>query len=166
MNALAWLLRSQDLIEDEHKQCMLTAFRSSEAPVLGLKNNYAETVTKSQAILTAIDEIGRSLNDRDDNMAERSDQKSITLVDTEFVSSMVWPAQVLEVLAYNNEQASLGLKKAELVKVIGRALEILEVESLTRVRASAQVVHRLFSTLVAVMSKQEARAQYAQDLEQ
>ena len=138
MNALAWLLRSQDFIEDEHKQSMLVAFRNSETPVLGLsRNNYAEQVTKSHAILTAIDEIVRSLNDRDDDITSRTDSKNITLVETEFVNSMLWPAQVLEVLSYNSEQALSGIRKAELVKVIGRALEILEVGSLTRVRASA-----------------------------
>ena len=105
MNSLAWLLRSQDFIDDEHKQCMITAFRSSEAPVLGLKTNYSEVVTKTQAILTAIDEIGRSLNERDDDLAEKTESKNVTIVETEFVNSLVWPAQVLEVLSYNNEQA-------------------------------------------------------------
>ena len=52
---------------------MITAFRSSEAPVLGLKTNYSEVVTKTQAILTAIDEIGRSLNERDDDLAEKTE---------------------------------------------------------------------------------------------
>ena len=157
MNALAWMLRSQDFLDDEHKQCMITAFRSSETPVLGLKTNYSEEVTKTQAILTAIDEIVRSLNERDDEMAAKTESKDVTLVETEFVNSLVWPTQVLEVLSFNNEQATLGLKKAELVKVIGRALEILDVAGLTRVRASTQVVHRLFSTLAAIMTKQEAR---------
>ena len=75
---------------------MVQAFRNSETPILGTsKNNYPEQVTKSQAIMTAIDEIVRALHDRDDDLTEKHERKEEEIIELEFIKNITWPSYVL-----------------------------------------------------------------------
>ena len=72
--------------------------------------------------------------------------------------------QVIEALVHNKEQASLGIRKAKLVEVVGRLLAIIEGDSSSRAKTAAPIAQMLVRTLAAVMSKPEARAQFGRDL--
>ena len=66
-------------------------------------------------------------------MAQNEEKEDNKAIESEFISKLTWPLQVLEVLAYNGEQASLGIRKAKMVDVIGRVLAILEEDGNNRV---------------------------------
>ena len=120
-----------------------------------LTKQYHQQTTSSLAILTVCDSIKSALEERSEDSLPIKDEENL-------MDKIWWPLQVLDLLVCNNEQATVGLRKARLIIHLGKILRALS--NAPDSRRSIQIVRWIVRIYSTVMNRTEAQSQFRKEL--